>query len=72
MEIATTPWDKLLQFLPYIIPIVLLQLILMIVALVDLVRRVKTRFLPRWAWAIVIVFGELLGPILYLFVGREE
>jgi hypothetical protein len=72
MEIAMTPLDKLLQYLPYIIPIVLLQLILMIVALVDLIRREKPRFLPKWAWAIVIVLGELLGPIVYLIFGRGE
>jgi hypothetical protein len=67
-----TPLDKILQYLPYIIPIVLLQLILMIVALLDLIRREKTRFLPKWAWAIVIVLGELIGPIVYLIFGREE
>jgi hypothetical protein len=67
-----TPLDKILQYLPYIIPIVLLQLILMVVALLDLIRREKTRFLPKWAWAIVIVLGELIGPIVYLIFGREE
>jgi hypothetical protein len=72
MEIATTPLDKILQYLPYIIPIVLLQLILMIVALVDLIRRGKPRWLPKWAWAIVIIFGELIGPIVYLIIGRGE
>jgi len=63
---------KLVQFLPFIIPLVLLQLILMIVALVDLVRREKTRWLPKWAWAIIIIFGELVGPIIYFIFGREE
>jgi len=67
-----TPLQKLLQYLPYIIPIVVLQLILLIVALVDLIRREKTRFLPKWVWAIVIVLGELIGPIVYLIIGREE
>jgi hypothetical protein len=67
-----TPLEKLLQYLPYIIPVVLLQLILMIVALIDLIRREKTRFLPKWVWAIVIILGELLGPIVYLVLGREE
>lgn len=67
-----TPWDKLLPFLPYIIPILLLQLILMIVALIDLIRREKTRGLPKWAWAIIIILGELIGPIVYLIFGREE
>lgn len=71
MEQISTPLEKFLQFLPYIIPIVLLQLILMIVALVDLIRREKTRG-PKWLWAIVIVLGELIGPIVYLIFGREE
>lgn len=67
-----TGLDKMTQFLPYIIPIVLLQLTLMIVALLDLSRRVKTRGLPKWAWALVIVFGELVGPIVYFIFGRED
>ena len=63
--------DTLLKLLPLLIPIVLLQLVLMVVALVDLVRREKTRG-PKWLWAIIIVLGELLGPIIYLIVGRVE
>ena len=69
---STDSMAKFVQFLPYIIPLVLLQLILMIVALVDLVRREKTRWLPKWAWAIIIIIGELVGPIIYFIFGREE
>ena len=69
---STDSMAKLVQYLPYIIPLVLLQLILLIVALVDLVRREKTRWLPKWAWAIIIIFGELVGPIIYFIFGREE
>ena len=72
MELVATPWEKFLPYLPYVIPLVLLQLILMIVALVDLAHREKTRYLPKWAWAVVIVLGELFGPIIYLIVGRED
>ena len=59
------------DYLPFLIPVILLQLGLMVFALIDLIRREKTRG-PKWLWAIVIVLGELLGPILYLLVGREE
>jgi hypothetical protein len=69
--IPSNALDLLSKLLPILIPIVLLQLILMVVALVDLVRREKTRG-PKWLWAIIIVLGELLGPILYLLVGRLE
>jgi len=59
------------NYLPFLIPVILLQLALMIFALLDLIRREKTRG-PKWMWAIIIVLGELLGPIIYLLVGREE
>ena len=59
------------DYLPFLIPLLLLQLALMAFALVDLVRRERTRG-PKWAWAIVIVLGELLGPVVYLLLGREE
>jgi Phospholipase_D-nuclease N-terminal len=72
MEPATSAIDKLIQLLPFIIPIFLLQLTLMIIALVDLIRREKTRWIPKWAWAIIILLGELLGPIIYLIFGRED
>jgi DMSO reductase anchor subunit len=71
MEQVITPLERILQLLPFIIPIVLLQLVLMIVALVDLIRREKTRG-PKWLWVIVIVIGELIGPIIYFIFGREE
>ena len=68
---ASNVMDMLLKLLPFLIPILLLQLVLMVVALVDLVRREKTHG-PKWLWAIIIVFGELLGPIIYLIFGRAE
>jgi hypothetical protein len=72
MEPIGTSFEKIMELLPFIIPLVLLQLTLMIVALVDLSRREKTRGLPKWAWALVIILGELIGPIVYFIFGREE
>ena len=59
------------QWLPLLIPIVLLQLGLMIFALLDLIRRERTKG-PKWAWALVIVLINFVGPIVYLVIGREE
>jgi len=59
------------QWLPLLVPIVFLQLGLMIFALVDLVRREKTKG-PKWVWALVIVLISFIGPIVYLMIGREE
>jgi Phospholipase_D-nuclease N-terminal len=59
------------SYLPLLVPLLLLQLGLQIFSLVDLVRREKTKG-PKWLWAIVIIFGELIGSIVYLLLGREE
>ena len=63
--------ETLNELLPFLIPVILLQIALMVVALVDLVRRERTRG-PKWAWALVILFVNLIGPVVYLFFGREE
>jgi uncharacterized membrane protein YhaH (DUF805 family) len=59
------------QYLPLLIPVVLIQLALMITALVDLIRRAQTRG-PKWAWALVIVLINFIGPIIYFVAGRKD
>ena len=63
--------DLIRELLPFLIPIILLELALMIFALVDLIRRERTKG-PKWLWAIIIVFVNLLGPIVYFIIGRED
>jgi uncharacterized membrane protein YhaH (DUF805 family) len=59
------------QYLPLLIPVVLIELALTITALVDLVRRAQTRG-PKWAWALVIVLINFIGPIIYFVAGRKD
>jgi hypothetical protein len=61
----------LTELLPFLIPILLLQIVLMVVALIDLVRRERTRG-PKWVWAVVVVLFNIIGPVIYLLAGREE
>lgn len=63
--------DRLYELLPLLLPILLIQLGLMVYCLVDLSRREQTRG-PKWLWAVLIILGQLWGPIAYLFIGREE
>ncbi len=69
---SVKPAFDFMQILPFIIPLVLVQLVLMVICLLDLVRREKVKHLPRWAWGIIIVLGQLLGPAIYLIIGRAE
>jgi hypothetical protein len=43
----------------------------MIFALVDLARRPAANG-PRWLWALIIIFVNIIGPILYFLIGRGE
>lgn len=63
--------DQLRELLPLLIPLIVLQLILMVAALVDLAKRPSTRG-PKWVWVLVIVFVNTIGPIIYFVLGREE
>ena len=59
------------QYLPLLIPVILIELALLITAMVDLIRREKTRG-PKWAWVLVIVLLNFIGPIIYFVAGRKE
>jgi glucose uptake protein GlcU len=64
--------EVLQENLQLIIPLLIIQLILLGVALVDLVRREKVKYLPKWVWAIIILLISMIGPVSYLIIGREE
>jgi hypothetical protein len=59
------------QYIPLLIPVVLIQLGLMITAMVDLIRRAQTRG-PKWVWAVVILLVNFIGPIIYFVAGRKD
>jgi len=59
------PWQALL-------PIVILLLAFDVYCLLDL-RASSVKYLPKWGWALVILFVSApIGGILYLAVGREQ
>ena len=61
------------QIIALLAPIVAIQLGLMIAALVDLERdERRVRGGSKLVWAVVIVFVNIFGPILYFLAGREE
>jgi hypothetical protein len=38
----------------------------------DWVHRQRFRYLNRWVWLAIIVLINILGPLAYLLLGREE
>lgn len=63
--------ETLNQLLPFIIPILLIDWTMKIIALVDLARRERATA-PKWVWVLVILFVNLVGPIVYFIFGRRD
>ncbi len=64
--------DKLLEMLPYIIPILVIHWTLAIIALVDLVKRKKVRFNNKFIWGPIIILIEIIGPVIYFLARGDE
>jgi len=62
----------IIDYLPIIIPLLILQLILLVTAIVHLVRNERLDQANKIIWALVIVFVNIIGPILYLIFGRKD
>ncbi|WP_017381959.1 PLD nuclease N-terminal domain-containing protein [Paenisporosarcina sp. TG-14] len=54
-----------------IAPIFIIQLLLVVIALIDLLKISQTNG-PKWVWALVIIFINILGPIVYFIIGRKQ
>lgn len=64
--------EELRGYIPLLIPLIIIELALLIIALVDLIRRDQVKYFPKWVWALIILLLNFLGPIAYLILGREE
>jgi hypothetical protein len=60
------------EIIKLIWPIIAIQLGLQIYTIIDVAKRKKTTNLSPAIWIIIIVLGEIVGPILYLLFGRNE
>ena len=54
-----------------IAPLIVLQLILMVFALVNCVKQEETNG-PKWMWILIIIFVNIVGPVLYFLLGRKN
>ncbi len=64
--------DIIIRFLPFFIPVLLVQLSLQVYSIINLVKRRKVRFNNKILWGIVILFFGMLGAVCYLLLRGEE
>ena len=61
------------EALPFLIPLVIVQVVLIGIGLYDLLRPDRrVRGGSKVIWGIVIVLISIFGPLVYFLFGREE
>lgn len=64
--------EELLEYLPIILPFVVIQIILMIIALIDWNKNKESLESMKLVWLIVIIFLNIFGPIIYFLFARRN
>lgn len=64
--------DLFLEYLPVFIPVLVIELILMLTALIHVLRHPNYRFGNKVVWILVVVFIQIIGPIIYFVFGKGE
>lgn len=64
--------EALMNILPVLLPVIILNLLLAIIALVHVLRHKNYRCGNQPLWVAVVLFIQIIGPVLYFAIGRGE
>ena len=64
--------EEIKEYLPFLIPIAVLQLGLMLAALISILKHKKYKTGNRALWVILSLFVSIIGPILYFVLGKTD
>lgn len=64
--------DIIREYLPILIPIIILEIGFMIYSLSHVLKHDRYKFGSSTMWILIVVFIQIIGPILYLTIGRED
>ena len=65
-------FEDIKEYLPFLIPIAVLQLGLMLAALISILKHKKYKTGNRALWVILSLFVSIIGPILYFVLGKTD
>ena len=64
--------NTLYEYFPILLPVIIIELILMVTALIHVLRHPNYRFGNRVVWIVIVMFIQIAGPIVYFLFGRGE
>ncbi|MBU1094742.1 MAG: PLDc N-terminal domain-containing protein [Firmicutes bacterium] len=60
------------DLIPLLIPLIVLEVVLMMIALIDLKKKTEVRFDNKLIWIFIIILGTFFGSIGYLIFGGKR
>lgn len=67
-----TGLEMLQEYLPVLLPLIIVEIALMITALVHVLRHNTYRFGNKVMWAFIVVLVQIIGPVVYFVLGRGD
>lgn len=64
--------NEISQYIPFLVPISVIEVILAVVAVVHILKHKKFKFGNTAVWLIVVIAIQIIGPILYFTIGRSD
>jgi len=64
--------DAISRIIPLLIPLILIQLALALVALIHIIRHDTYKVGNRTIWILVCLLVNFIGPILYFIIGKGD
>ncbi|GKV69190.1 hypothetical protein NCCP2716_16880 [Sporosarcina sp. NCCP-2716] len=64
--------DMLIEYLPFLVPLIVLQVGLAIFSAIHVIRHPHYRFGNQIMWLLIVVFIQFLGPLAYFTIGRGD
>ena len=64
--------DLLIEYWPFLIPLVIVGVALAITALIHIIKHPTYRFGNKTMWVLIVLFIQIIGPIVYFIFGRGE
>lgn len=60
------------EYLPFLIPFIILELALAITALIHVLKHPNYRFGNKVSWIFIVLVLQIIGPVLYFTIGRGK
>ncbi|MGT2933499.1 PLDc N-terminal domain-containing protein [Streptococcus catagoni] len=61
------------DYLPFVLPLIILQISLIVIALLKLKKMTRTTYLNKAAWVLIILLVNIVGPIAFITIeGKKQ